>query len=221
MEPWILFVTVAAVVGTVFFLHQWRENQYAAAWQQSAQELGLSYHGPKNDLLARFTRLATLQRGRKQRVVNAIVANDGDLEIVLADFRFVTGTGKSARRHTETLCILHSPALALSSCTLRPQLRLLDYLGKLFGGQDIDFAEDPEFSRAFVLQAQSPEAVRRLFDESTRAWFMERKAKQLHFEANRDALVFHYARKLKPDQARDLIAQALQIRKLLACSASA
>lgn len=215
MDLLIVLAGFGAIAALIFLVGRWWENHCAEAWRRAAEELGLAYHGPENDLLARFGRLATLRRGRQQRIANAIVGADGDVEVVVADFRFVTGSGKSTRRNTETLCILHRPGLALPACRLRPQSRLFDYLGKLFGGQDIDFPEDPDFSSAYVLQGHLPEAIRRLFDDATRAWFTERRSKRLHFEADRDLLVFHSGRKIKPQQARELIAQALQIRTLL------
>jgi hypothetical protein len=217
MEPWIIFAIIAAVVGTVIVLGRWWEKQYTAAWQRAAAELELPYYDAANDLLVRFGRLAVLNRGRRQQVRHAIVANDGEVEIAIADFRFVTGSGKHTQHHKETLCLVASAGLSLPYCALRPQSRLFDYLGKLFGGQDIDFDDDPEFSAAYVLQGHHPEAVRALFDAPIRAWFTAHRAGGLHFEAQADLLAFHFGKKLKPELARALIAQALEIRQLF-CS---
>ena len=219
MEPWILFALVGAIIVVVALTARWREKRYTEAWQHTAEQLGLAYYGEENDLLPRFGRLATLSRGRRQQIRNAIVGVDGDWEVILADFRYVTGSGKNTRRHAETVCLLHNPTLSLPTCFLRPQSRFLDYLGKFFGAQDIDIPEDPEFSRAYVLQGHVPEAIGRLFGDSLRAWFVERRGKNFCFEAQREAIAFHCRRKIPPDQARDLIAQALQLRKLVTCSA--
>jgi hypothetical protein len=218
MHLWVLLTFIATLVA-VGFLARWLEKRYTKSWQRAAEELGLAYYGPQNDLLARFGHLFTLKRGRRQQVANAIAGVDGDLEVIVADFRYVTGSGKSTRRHTETLAIVHRPGLGLPACTLRPQVRLFDYLGKLFGGQDIDFPEDAEFSQAYVLKGNLPEAIRRMLGDAARAWLIERRAKNLHCETDRDTLVFHYSRKIRPEQARDLIAQALQIHTLLGSNA--
>jgi hypothetical protein len=221
MAPWGIFALVSGVAVVIMLMAKWWEHRYTEAWRNAAEQLGLAYYGPQNDLLERFGHLATLQRGHHQEIRNAIVGVDEDLEIVLADFRCTTGHGKNRRRHAETVCIVHHPALALPTCFLRPQSFLFDAIGKLFGGQDIDFPADPEFSRAYVLQGHVPEAICRLFDESLRAWCVAQRKNNLHFEAQGPTLLFHRRRKIPPHEARELLAQALQIRRLLAGDACA
>ncbi len=216
MAPWAIFALVGGVAGAIMLVSMWRERRYTEAWQDAAEQLGLAYYGPQNDVLDRFGHLTSLKRGHRQEIRNAIVGVDDDLEIILADFRYVTGHGKNRRRHMQTLCIVYHPAMTLPTCFLRPQTFLFDALGKLFGGQDIDIPEDPEFSRAYVLQGHVPEAICRLFDEPLRAWCVEQRKNSLHFEAQRETLLFHRGRKIPPHEARELLAQALQLRKLLA-----
>jgi hypothetical protein len=216
-----MFALFGAIAVAIILGAKWHERRYTEAWQQAAAQLGLAYEGPGNDLLDRFGQFTTLQRGRRQEIRNAIVGvDDDDLEIILADFRYTTGSGKNSRRHVETLCIVHHPAMALPTCFLRPQSLLFDALGRLFGGQDIDIPEDPAFSRAFVLQGHVPDAIVRLFSDSLRAWCVAQRKNNLHFETQRATFLFHRARKIPPHEARDLLAQALQIRSLLPCGVS-
>ena len=49
---------------------------------------------------------------------------------------------------------------------LGASLALFDALGKMFGGQDINFDDDPDFSKAYVLQTNGDEERLRQFMNS-------------------------------------------------------
>lgn len=219
MEFWMAFSAIAVLIVTIPLISAWWERKNTENWQRAAEELGLTYFGLDNDFLQRFGRFATLQRGRRRRIKNAIGGEGDELEIIVADFRYTSGggcRGKQGKHHAETLCILRSSSLALPQCSLRPQIWLLDSVRELFGGQDIDFVDDPSFSQAYVLQGRCPEAVREVFGPDVRAWFVERQATHLHFEAQGDTLIFHTGRRISPNQARNLMAEALELKSLLA-----
>lgn len=147
---------------------------------------------------------------------NAISVSAGDVRVVVGDFRYRTGGGKNRTTHRRTVCVVENDAMNVPHCYLRPERKLFDALGAMLGGQDIDFAEDPKFSRAYVLQGDEEESVRELFDADIRAWFAERKDRGFHFEAQGNALVFHTGNRLPPQRAPEHMDQALQIMKLLA-----
>lgn len=217
-ELWV-FIAIAALVLGAFALSSWQAKQAkrrADAWRSVAAELGLDYLGPDNDLLERFRGFRLFSRGRSRRIPNAVHGDSGDTRITVADYRYRTGSGKNSRNRTYTVCILQTRQLDLPWCHLRPESAVFDFLGGLLGGQDFDFFEDAEFSAAYVLQGEDEAAVRGLFDARTRAWFAARRDRRFHLEANRDALMFHTGRRLRPAQARELMQQALEIKGLLA-----
>ena len=185
------------------------------AWQRVADELGLTFQGKQNDVLQRFGNLRLLSRGRSQRFSNVVSGGTEETEITIGDFRYRTGSGKNSHTHNQTVCLLEDKKLDLPHCCLRPESRFFNFLGGLFGGQDIDFDDDPDFSGAFVLQGDDEQAVRTTFDPPTRAWFAGKKGERLHFEAHGPTLLFHTGRRIKPGQTRQLMQQALEVLKLL------
>jgi hypothetical protein len=202
------------VVVAIIALSYWFDRKNAQAWRQMAEELGLAYIAKNNDLVERFNYFACFRHGHHQKVHNAIAGDSGEMEVVVADYRYMTGGGKHRHTHHQTLCILSSASLDLPQCLLRPRRRVFDFLGKLFGGKAIEFQDDPVFSAEFVLQGPDEQAVRELFTEPVRAWFMGQD-RQVHFEGCGTAMLIHFGRKLKPDRARELMQQALELRKLL------
>jgi hypothetical protein len=78
----------------------------------------------------------------------------------LYDYFFVTGSGKQRSTHHHTVVQWQTPSLP--DFTLTPE-GWLTRLGNALGGQDIDFDDDREFSRAFQLKGSDVEAIRALF----------------------------------------------------------
>lgn len=217
MEPFVVLIivliaSVLIVLGAINFVANKKRTE---AWQQIAADLGLPFHGKENNVLHRFGHLKTFTQGHSHRVTNAIIGDTGEMEIVVADHRYTIGHGKGSHTHKHTICILRSRKLQLPHCLLRPEGRLFDFLGGLLGGQDFDFDEDPAFSSAYVLQGDIEIAVRNLFDADTRQWFVARQNERFHFEADNDVLLFHTGRKVKPQETRRLMEEAIEIMHVL------
>jgi len=218
MPPYVYLIIAAVVVLVIalIVISTVQQKKRTEAWQRIAEQLGLTFLGDNNDLLKRFGHLRVFQHGRSRRMRNAVVGDAGDTEIAIGDYRYTTGGGRNSKTHDQTVCILRSDELDLPHCHLRPEIRFFDFLGGLLGGQDIDFEEDPVFSKAYVLQGSHEGTIRQMFDEPTRAWFSQRRDRRFHFEALGDTLVFHTGRHVKPQQTPELMQQALEIKKLLA-----
>lgn len=215
----LLAVVAFAIVSTM--LTSRYERKRTEAWRAVAQRPGMQFVGENSGVLGRFGQFKMFQKGRAQAVSNAIAVDSGEIRIVVGDFCYTTGSGKSKTTHKLTICALQSALLHLPHCCLRPESRLFDALGALFGGQDIDFQEDSEFSAAFVLQGEQEAAIRQAFTAPVRAWFAQQASQRLFFEAQEDKLVFHRGKRVPPDESPELMDQALQILHLLAGGASA
>jgi len=217
MDPfWYVVIAIVTLSIVCSLLGVWREGRRTKAWQEVAKQPGMEFVGDRNDVMCRFGHMRLLQVGSSRKVYNAVSVAAGDIRVIIGDFRYRTGSGKNRTTHRRTVCVLESDAMSVPHCYLRPERKLLDALGTMLGGQDIDFAEDPKFSGAYVLQGDEEKSVRELFDADLRAWFAERKDRAFHFEAQGSALVFHTGRRIAPQQAPEHMDQALQIMKLLA-----
>lgn len=214
--PFILFPAFILLAVGVVALGYRQQRKRTEAWQRVAGELGIEFLGDASDVLARCGQMKVFSQGRSRRFTNAVCGDAGDVRITLGDFRYVTGSGKNSHTHHRTVCVLESNRLELPHCYLRPESLIFDSIGSLFGGQDIDFAEDPQFSRAYVLQGPTEQAIRAVFDADTREWFAARRGRGFHFEARGGTLVFHTGKRHPPEDAKDLMQQGLEIMGLLA-----
>lgn len=214
METLVAVGVAVAIAVVAFVAAHLREKRRIEAWGRAGEALGLDPFGQANDLLTRFGHLKVFQAGRRRQITHGIGGDAGNLEIAVADYQYVVGSGKNARTVKQTVCILRGE-VDLPEVHLRPEGRIGNFFGKLFGLQDIDFDEDAEFSRAYVLQGPDEAALRGLFTPERRAWFAAQRGKNLHFEAQGKVLLFHHARRVPPETTRALMAQAIEIHRLL------
>ena len=98
-----------------------------------------------------FTGFNLFQHGRSRRIRNIAYGRVDDVEVMLFDYSYVTGSGKNRRTHDQTVGFFQSDALLLPEFVARPE-GLFDKIGQVFGYQDIDLPMHPEFSRRYILR---------------------------------------------------------------------
>ena len=97
---------------------------------------------------------------------HTISGTRGGLPFTAFEYRWTTGHGRGARRHV--IGALHwTLERSLPQFVLTPE-GFRDKVAALFGGQDIDFADSADFSRAYRLRGGDEAAVRSLFTPALR-----------------------------------------------------
>jgi hypothetical protein len=211
-----LVIIAAAVVGVgVFLLVRAAERRRCEAWAQAAGSLGFTFAPEAPGFLADLAGFKVFSRGHSQKMRNLASGDTWEGKAYLADFRYVTGGGKSRATHDQTVCVLRLPGLALPHFVLRREVPVLDAIGEMLGGQDLDFPEDAAFSRTFVLQGEEPDALRALFDQVVRERLRGLADPRLHVEGRGDTVVVHRGRSIRPEQARELLETTAAIVALL------
>ncbi len=114
--------------------------------------------------------------------------------------------------YTHTVVVLQWQGLHVPHFFCRQQRTLSDALGKAFGGQDIDFADDPAFSGTYVLQTKGDEAKLRSFmNASRRRALIEFRDHDVRVEAHGNTMVLHRGRTLSVDDLDALVGDALRL----------
>ena len=211
----LIVLAVAALGVGIYLLVRAAERRRREAWVQAAASLGFAFAPEAPTFLAELAGFKVFSRGHSQRVRNLASGDSWDGKVSLADFRYVTGGGKSRATHDQTVCVLRLPGLALPHFVLRREVPVLDAVGEMLGGQDLDFPEDAAFSRTYVLQGEEPDAVRALFDPVVRERLRGFAAPRLHVEGRGDTVVVHRGRPIRPEQARELLEATAAIAALL------
>lgn len=214
MTVWVLAAAVAAGLATLVWWavrvwpRRWRR------WEEAAAMLGLAL-AEEPPLHERFGALDYFRQGRARRTRALLEGEGWRGKVFLGDHEYTTGSGQYSSQHRHAVCVVQGPRLALPHFSLRQEIVLLDRLAELFGGGDIDFEEDPEFSRTFRLRGSDAAAVRKVFSPAVRHFGLHSAGSKVIVEGREDLLLVHWSRLVRPEDATTLLQQAQELAQLL------
>lgn len=119
------------------------------------------------------------------------------------EYAWVTGGGKSSHRHAIHGMLWETPGGRLPAFTLGPE-NLLTRLAGVFGGQDIDFADTPEFSNAYRLRGGDEAAIRAFLTPALRQYLTLAPGQQVA-TGGAHLLWWRRGRLPKPDQLEQFL----------------
>lgn len=149
-------------------------------------------------------------KGRRRRITNILSKNIGlmDEKINIFDYQYTISTGKSANTYYQTVFFIQSKSLGLPEMLVFPE-HLFHKVGSLFGMQDIDFEEWPEFSRKFLVQGDEWR-IRRLMNRELSKFFLIERHWCL--ESIGFYLIFYRKKKLvKPSSVKALYSKGMTL----------
>jgi hypothetical protein len=156
---------------------------------------------------------ALFKRGHSHKAHNLMAGQVGGEDVLLFDYRYITGHGKHQQTHNQTVVLLPGVATGLPDFQIAPAT-FMDKLGKLFGAKSIDFPDTPEFSKQYRLTGLEDE-VRPLFTNEVRAHFRGNPGWAMETRDG-DMLIYRNAKRAAPESCPELIADTLIIRNLFA-----
>ncbi|HEV8303757.1 MAG TPA: hypothetical protein VGQ25_02240 [Gemmatimonadales bacterium] len=127
----------------------------------------------------------------------------GGRPITAFEYRWVTGGGKNSHRHAVHAILWETPDGRLPAFTLGPE-NLLTRLAGVFGAQDIDFADSPEFSRAYRLRGEDEAAIRAFLTPALRQFLTLTPGQQIAAAGTR-FLWWRAGRLPKPEQLEQFL----------------
>lgn len=215
--PVVFFLGITALAVGILIWSVLREKRRTETFEALAAEMGFDFAETDNDFGGQFPGFKLFQQGHGRQARRVMRGDAGGITVCIADYRYVTGSGKNRSVHNLTALLLTRTGMGAPHCALRTQ-HFYDLLGKLVGFQDIDFDEDPEFSKAYVLQGEDEAAVRERFGPEVRAHFLElrRKNVDLQFEAAGDTLLLYVRRLLSPEEIQAYLEHGFAILQLWA-----
>ncbi len=151
-------------------------------------------------------------QGHSRTIKNYMHGQDGETDLAVMDYRYVTGYGKSRHTYLQTVVIITSVKLDLPKFALRPE-NLLHKIGNAFGYQDIDFKSHPKFSNRYLLQGDHADAIRKLFNREILVHF--ETLKKVCVEGGGQVLVFYRTEKrVSPKEIKKLMDEGFRIFNL-------
>ncbi|MEO1621329.1 MAG: hypothetical protein AAFU53_09905 [Cyanobacteria bacterium J06632_3] len=208
MEFWLVVVLVLILSLAAFGINTYLEQQRTSTIQSLASAWGFDYRDhPQAYIPDPVWQLKLFNKGRRRQLKNLIQGQRGNVAISIADYSFVTGSGKHRRTHAQTIAIIQSPHLTLPSFLLTPET-MFHKIGGLFGYDDIDFDSRPTFSARYLLKGTDESSIRQCFQDGVLT-FYERQ-EQVCSEGIGSILLYYKARhKLEPNNWKNLMTTVL------------
>jgi len=202
----ILFIILSFIIG--FSIKRLREKRQMMEAQQTAQSLGLTFFekdsfGLKPQLKAfELFRHSRRRWGRGSQVTNVLRGQLGDTEVFQFDYSYIVSTGKSARRISQTVFFANDKKWALPDFRLRPEQWWHKVLTKLGAATDINFPDNPDFSKRFYLTSNLEAQAREKFGPEMQKFLLGEP--RMHLEGSNYYLIAYQPKKLLNGEATRL-----------------
>lgn len=217
MKDWLPFLFVGG--GLSFFALILLGSAYAArrrrqALEQLAESLGFTFTAKVGvQVLGRMPTFTLFQAGRNRQAENLLAGSTETTDVMIFDWQYITGSGKSSQTHVITVVAIRSAELKLPLWLCRPE-SVLDWMGLTFDGRDIDFEDQPIFSKKYHLHGNNEARLRRLFDSEVCGFFEQHPYS--YAEASGQWLIYcRQEKKISADKIRELLADAFRLHVLL------
>lgn len=155
MSEFFGILLVVLVVGVVAYLLALSAKKRREALRGVAQQLGLRFDPDPDHSIHRAFHHSLFEKGRSRTATNNIYGSmtlaGHSVEIRMADYQYVTGSGKNRRTHRLSFACFLLPFTNTPDLLIR-QERFGDKILGGIGFDDIDF-ESEEFSRRFWVKS--------------------------------------------------------------------
>ena len=205
-----VIVVVVALVGGLIYVIQMMQKRRTEAMQLACQAMGFAFE-EKGDLdrLRGFGDLPLFDRGHSKYARNVMTGRTADREVLLFDYRYTTGGGKSSHTWAQTVALFPNGAAGLPDLDLAPE-NFLHKIGQAFGYQDIDFDHSPDFSDHYLLRGNDEMAIRTAFTADALSFLGQQHGWHVEIRAGHVA-VYRSGRECKPPEAPAYLADTLRV----------
>lgn len=212
--PYLFVAGMLAIMMWIGLVSAFFARRRRLALEQLAESLGFTFTAVAGDeIRADIPKFALLHTGRQPQIENLLSGSTATTQVLIFDWRFVTGSGKNIQTHVSTVIAIQSTELQLPHWLCRPE-SVLDWIGLTSDGRDIDFEDQPLFSQKYHLHGNNEQRLRRLFDSEVCTFFEQHIGS--YAEARGQWLIYcRQGKVIPPDQIHDLLRDAFQLQVLL------
>jgi len=160
---WLLLGGFATIVVAGFGINRIYERRRREAFERYALERGLRFEAERPGEEQRHTGTCPVfSEGHSRKWRYTFSGTRNGAPFTAFEYRWTTGSGKNATTHYVGAMLWTLEGRKLPQFMLTPE-GLFDRIATYFGGQDLDFEDAPEFSKAYRLRGTDEPAVRGLF----------------------------------------------------------
>jgi hypothetical protein len=214
--PILIFGGFGALVVGLIVLSVVMERKRRQKLALVADQLGLTFEpDKKSPATLGVAGCKLLSRGHARRAYNRMRGTVEDVDMLLFDYQFTTGSGKNSSTHSQTVAAFTFPGRTLPAFELHPE-HFFNRIGAALGFDDIDFDTHPEFSKRYNLTGTDESAVRDLFTSAVLGYFEDQGEQHWSIEGfGHWLIVYRPGRRLKPDDWPQFMTDAFGVMNTL------
>ncbi|MFK7961939.1 MAG: hypothetical protein AB8G96_15605 [Phycisphaerales bacterium] len=167
MHPIVGIAIFAAAVGVIVWIGVMFDKRRQRELTDAAADLGLDFEADGTASLAIYDDFACLNQRRRRPARNRMFGQIADIEVHCFEARHRVQAGKNSHTITETVVAATLPHRAWPTFRLERE-GIGSRLRQVFGAADLDFDDDPAFSKAWHLSADDEAAIRAWFTPARR-----------------------------------------------------
>lgn len=215
MEPILVIVGVLALICTIGAISMHFDKKRTAAFEAVAQSMNFSFSkDASTGLLEAASTFHLFSQGHSRRIKNVMKGVANEIAVKIFDYRYTVGHGKNSHTYNQTVILFTSGRLQLPAFTMRPE-NLFHKIGGAFGYQDIDFDQNPTFSKNYLLRGPEERSIRDAFTRDVLSHFEQQKG--ICVEAEGNTLCFYRgSKKVAPDRISSLLQEGFGVFGLFA-----
>jgi hypothetical protein len=205
-----LYLFVAVIVD------KRRESRRRAALARVAAELGMGFTAEDNALLNQFGGFAFYPHGDWKRATSIMRGTLQGSPVVLFDYHVTLGSynNRTPVQLTVAAFDLASKPLPVFEAQGGRQNRVTRLLDKVLAEKVIDFPDDPDFTRGFLVVGDDAQTVRRLLNREARS-FLARRTEWMFRSDGRWLLMCRLKHRPQPADYRAFVNEALEGMRVL------
>ncbi len=210
MLPIALFGGIAVFIGGIGWMVHSMDKKRTAAVQMVAQTMGFTFTKDCDAEMADLVgALPVFDNGHSRKATRLMRGKLAGRDAAIFDYRYTTGGGKSSHTHYHTMVLFLAGAEGLPDFSLSPE-NFLHRIAGVFGYQDIDFPEAPDFSKHYLLRGTDETAIRDTFNSEVLAFLGGSTGWQVQSSGGK-LCVFREGRYAKPETLPSYAADTLRI----------
>ncbi len=208
------FIAVLVLVLIVTLYQRKKARERLMIMQSAAAQLGWTFSAevPWNYIpgLDRFT---LFTQGHSKQIKNMMYGEAKGVKAAVFDYNYTTGSGKNSATFYQSVVYLEPANLNVPYFSLRHENIMSKFLS-VFGYQDIDFGQRPNFSQQYLLRGQDEPAIRRTFNDRVLA-FYENYPGTCTDGGGNQLFLFRAGYRFQPQEIQGYVGLGLELMTLL------
>jgi hypothetical protein len=195
-----------ALIGGIFFISHKQAKKRTESLRTIAASLDMSFRDEKCDPTELgLAHMKLFARGRSRKAYNIMKDLFADVDCLFFDYRYTTGSGKNSSTHVQTVVAFKVPNAQIPQFVCKPE-HFFHKFADMFGFEDINFEQYPNFSKSYRLNGDDDERIRKIFtpeviqileSETTQPWSVDGAGDWL--------VIYRAGRKVDPEKCSQFL----------------